>query len=139
MSDPAYQPNETSATIYTEETWFQGALVMCVAYGSMATLSVQCFFMLTRDLSRSTLKKDLPLLVFVVLIFMLCTIFVGTAMQFTQQAYVDQRNFPGGPAAYERNQYCLSIDLVANITLVMSCLLADMLLVRVLLLLRESR
>ncbi len=129
MSNPAYKPDEDAATIFQEDTWLQGALVMCIAYGSVATLAIQCFFMLVRGLTRAKFKRDFPLVLFVMIMFSLSTIFIGTAMQFTQQAYVDQRNFPGGPSAYEVLEFSLPIDSVANVTLVMSCFFADALLV----------
>ncbi len=129
MSDPAFKPDEDANTIFQEDTWLQGSLIMCIAYGAVATLSIQCFFMLIRGTRRSKWLRDIPLLAFVISIFMLSTIFIGTAMQFTQQAFVDQRNFPGGPAAYEVVEFSLPIDSVANVTLVMSCFLCDMLLV----------
>ncbi|PSS37777.1 hypothetical protein PHLCEN_2v378 [Hermanssonia centrifuga] len=90
MSNPAYKPDEDAATIFQEDTWLQGALVMCIAYGSVATLAIQCFFMLVRGLTRAKFKRDFPLVLFVMIMFTLSTIFIGTAMQFTQQAYVDQ-------------------------------------------------
>ncbi|PSR72607.1 hypothetical protein PHLCEN_2v11531 [Hermanssonia centrifuga] len=114
MSDPAFKPDEDANTIFQEDTWLQGSLIMCIAYGAVATLSIQCFFMLIRGTRRSKWLRDIPLLAFVISIFMLSTIFIGTAMQFTQQAFVDQRNFPGGPAAYEVVEFSLPIDSVAN-------------------------
>lgn len=130
MSDPSYRPDEDPSIIFQEDTWLQGAMLMSIAYGSVATLSFQCFFMLAKGFKWAKFKRDGLLLVFVLLIFTLSTVFQGTAMQFTQQAFVDDRNFPGGPAAYEVVEFSLPIDSVANVTLVISCFLSDMLLVR---------
>lgn len=129
MSDPSWSPDEDAATIHAEDTWLQGALIMCIAYGSVATLSIQCFSMLVKGFKRSRLSRDGPLLAFVVLIFTLSTIFQGAAMQFTQQAFVDDRNFPGGPNAYEIVEFSIPIDALANDCLVVSTFLSDALLV----------
>ena len=129
MSDPSWRPDEDAATIKSEDAWLQGALIMCIAYGSVATLCIQCFAMLARGFKRSRLSRDGPLIVYVVLIFILSTIFIGAAMQFTQQAFVDDRNFPGGPNAYEIDEFSIPLDALANDCLVVSTFLSDALLV----------
>ena len=129
MSNASWSPDEDAATIFAEETWLQGALVLCIAYGSVVTLSVQCFFMLIHVFDRKKLLRDAPLLVFVVLTFCLSTAFTGTVMQFTQQAFVDDRNFPGGPSAYEVVEFSVPIDAAANDLLVVTTFLSDALLV----------
>ena len=129
MSNSSWSPDEDAATIYAEDTWFQGALLFCTAYGAIATLSIQCFAMLVKGLRRTTLRRDVTLLVFVALIFSVNTVFAGVAMQFTMQAFVNDRDFPGGPSAYEIEEFSIPIDSVANICLIVSTFLADALLV----------
>lgn len=129
-NDPAWRPDEDSATIKAEELWLQGAFVACVAYGAVAILSIQCFFMLLRGFKKSKLLRDGPLVVFTVLIFSLNTTFIGLIIQLTQQAYVDDRNFPGGPNGYELTESLIPINVAGNTALVVITMLADALLVR---------
>jgi hypothetical protein len=127
-TDPAWRPNEDAATIHSEETWLQGAFVAAVAYGAVAVLCAQCFFMLMRGFKRSKLMHTVPLLLFVFLMFALNTVYIATTIQFTQQAFIDFRNFDGGPSAYEIVFFSIPIDAAANDCLVVTTMLADALL-----------
>lgn len=131
MSNASFRPAEPASTLFSEATWLQGALLMCIAYGGVATLSIQCLCMLAPRLTRATLPRDGPLVLFVLLIFALSTAFTATTMQFTQLAFVNDRAFPGGPAAYEVAEFSIPLDAAANDCLVVSTFLADALLVRV--------
>ncbi|KAJ3552793.1 hypothetical protein NM688_g3966 [Phlebia brevispora] len=84
--------------------------------------------MLIRGFKKSRLSRDGPLLGYVVLTFILSTILIGTGMQFTMQAFVNDRNFPGGPSAYEVVEFSIPIDATANDALVISTYLSDALL-----------
>lgn len=128
-TNPAWRPNEDDATIHSEETWLQGAFVAAVAYGAVAVLCVQCFFMLTRGFKRSKLAHTIPLFLFVFLMFALNTTYIATTIQFTQQAFIDYRNFEGGPSAYEIVFFSIPVDAAANDCLVVTTMLADALLV----------
>ena len=129
-NDPSWRPNEDAVTIRSEELWLQGAFVACVAYGAVAVLCVQCFFMLLRGFSKSKLFRDGPLILFVFLIFCINTLFIGVLIQFTQQSFIDDRNFPGGPAAYEIVESLIPINVAGNTALIVITMLADALLVR---------
>lgn len=97
---------------------------MCIAYGSAATLSVQCLSMLA-----SNWKQNKLLLVFVALDLTVNTIFLGAAEQFNVQAFVYDRNYPGGPSAYMLERAFVIPNMIANFCLVISTCLSDILLV----------
>ncbi|KAJ3557197.1 hypothetical protein NM688_g1601 [Phlebia brevispora] len=128
MSNPAWKPDEDSSTIYFEDTLLQGVFITSIAYGSVVTLCIQCFSMLIRDFKRSKLLRDGPLLAYVILIFMLSTTLQGLEMQLTEQAYINDRNIPGGPAAYEVVEATIPINAAGNDCLVVSTFLSDALL-----------
>ena len=130
MSNSSWAPDEDPTTIDAEDKWLQGALLACLAYGAVATLSIQCFFLLIHGFNRRKLWRDVPLLAFVVLTFSLSTAFIGTVIQFTQQAFVNDRNFPGGPNAYEIVEFSIPLDAAANDLLITTTFLSDALLVR---------
>ena len=128
-NDPAWRPDEDGPTIKAEELWLQGAFVACVAYGAVAILSVQCFFMLVQGVKRRKLLRDAHLVLFVVLIFCLNTTYIGLLIQLTQQAFVDDRNYPGGPGEYEVDESIIPINVAGNTALIVITMLADALLV----------
>jgi len=101
MSFNPWGPNEPASTVLAEEAWLQGALVAAVAYGVLLVLFYQCFYLLLKQTRRSNFKAKVPFLLIVFLIFMLGTFFTGSNFKFTQQAFIEDRNYPGGPNAYE--------------------------------------
>ena len=129
MSNSSWAPDEDPLTISAEDKWLQGAFLCCLAYGSVVTLCFQCFFLLANTFDRRRILRDAPLLVFVLVTFAMSTAFIGTVMQFTQQAFVDDRNFPGGPNAYEIVEFSIPIDAAANDLVVVSTIISDALLV----------
>ena len=123
MSDPSWRPDEDSNAIHAEETWIQGALLMCIAYGAVATLCFQCFTKLATQIKRPNLLCNGILLTYVALTFSLATIFIGAAMKFTQDTFVYGCHLPGGVQPGGKCSTVVS-DL-ANVTLVLSIFLSD--------------
>lgn len=126
----SWAPNETSATIYAEETWLQGNLLSNIAYGVELTLFVMCFTILVRQLNRFNYKRQMFLLIFISVIFVLGTVFMGAQAKFTQMAFIEYRNFPGGPSAYENAEYSVPVDEIANVCFIVGNWLMDAFLVR---------
>ncbi|KAF9815214.1 hypothetical protein IEO21_04731 [Rhodonia placenta] len=100
-SSNPWLPDEDAESIYSEKTWLQGSLLSNIAYGVELTLFVMCFWILAWQTNRSNFKQQLFLLLFISIIFILGTIFMGAQAKVTQQAFIEYRNFPGGPGAYE--------------------------------------
>jgi len=69
------------------------------------------------------------MLSFVSVIFILGTIFMACIDKFTQMAFVEYRNFPGGPAAYEQAMFWIPVDELGNVAFVIGNWLMDALLV----------
>ncbi|KAF7795293.1 hypothetical protein EIP86_006447, partial [Pleurotus ostreatoroseus] len=133
MANSSWAPDEDTATIFAEDKWLEGALLMCIAYGSAATLCVQCFIMLLPKVmptprQRFSFKppQDTLLFLYVALVFALNTVLVGGLMKFDQQAFVDDRNYPGGPSAYETAP--VPLDVLGNDCIPVSTLISDALL-----------
>lgn len=125
----SYTPDDTSAQLYAEETWFQGALLSNIAYGAELTLFVMAFHVLRKKMTDGNRKTHLSLLAFIVVIFILGTLFMAFNSKFAQMAFVQFRNFPGGPSAYEEVDFSNPIDEVANVCFIVGNWLMDALLV----------
>lgn len=130
MSNPAWAPDEDAATIYAEDTWLLGAFAEILAYGSLATLGIQCLVALTSSVRRTRRWRDGALLAFVVLFFADNTALVGMSIKFALQAFVNDRNYPGGPNGYEFATLPGLLLPALNGTLITSAFMADALLVR---------
>ena len=121
--------DEDSTTIRLEELLLQGSFVVAIAYGATALLCVQCTCMLLRCFNKPHLFRDSQLLAFVLLIFGLNTTYTILVIHTTQQAFVDNRNFPGGPFAYENSDSLSQVLLAADCCIIIITFLADALLV----------
>jgi len=129
MTNP-YAPNETHAEIFAEAAWLQGALLSNIAYGVELTLFLICFSILVQRADwRFSSVKESVLLVFVTVIFILGSLLMGSNAKFTQLAFIENRNFPGGPSAYEQAMFWIPVDELGNVALVIGNWLMDLLLV----------
>lgn len=126
MASNPWGPDEPAATILAEEAWLQGAMVAKIFYGVLLALSCQCFFLLLEQTNRSTYKRKFPFLVIVFTIFMFGTFHTGYDMKDSQLRFIENRNFPGGPSAFEGHS---KHDTLGNIAYVLMQWLCDALLV----------
>jgi hypothetical protein len=116
-------------TLFSERCWLQGAIISAIAYGITVSLYFLSFNLLVRDRNRVEFKKRLPLLVYISLSFLLGTLFMCALAAFTQMAFIDDRNYPGGPDAFENNEFSIPVDDAGNAAFVLSNWLSDALLV----------
>lgn len=77
--------------------------------GILLTLTVQCVSALYPRARRETGKATL--LVYVVLMFALATIAIFMHLHWVQEFLIDNRNYPGGPMAYDAKFYANPINI----------------------------
>jgi hypothetical protein len=126
----SWTPNESSQTILTEEGWLQSTVVSAVAYGIDVALYFMCFNLLFQQIrTRKNYKQPLFLLVYITVSFILGTLFIASLADFTQLAFIQDRNYPGGPSAFEDQMFSIPIDNLGNVTGILIMLLTDALVV----------
>ncbi|EED84965.1 predicted protein [Postia placenta Mad-698-R] len=125
----SWAPDEPPDVLYAEKTWLQGALLSNIVYGVELALFIMCFKLLVRQMDRTNRRRHLILLVFISVLFILGTIFVYSLSEFTQLAFIEQRNFPGGPSAYENDMFWIPVDELGVAVWVIGNWLMDLLLV----------
>ncbi|KAN0101294.1 hypothetical protein V8E55_001278 [Tylopilus felleus] len=128
-SNSSWVPAEDPQTLFSERCWLQGVIVSAVAYGITVSLYFLSFYLLVRDRNRVEFKNRLPLLIYITLSFLLGTLFMCALATFTQMAFIDDRNYPGGPNAFENNMFSIPVDDSGNAAFVLSNWLSDALLV----------
>lgn len=129
MTNPYGPVNETAAQVYADKTALQGALLCNIIYGIHFILFVICAYILVRQMSRSNYTRQLGFLVYIATVFILGTLLTVSSSAFTQLAFVDNRNFPGGPSVFEQLMSWIPIDQLGNVALVLSSFFNDALLV----------
>jgi hypothetical protein len=127
MGIPAtYRPDETSTEIFSEHTWLQGVFLACVAYGMVALLFFQCINLLLFSPGRQPSRWTHGLAWYITMMFALSTMYIGALVQFTQESFIDGRNIPGGPNAFENEMFSIPIDMLANVTMVILSWFSDL-------------
>ena len=150
MSQPNYGPSgESSLDIFWEKTWMAGtylagvALGMCMFTSSQSQRFSRHIFRCVSGvqfvvywISAQALwkRKDQTsfcrfLLGFITILTALNCTFVGVNAFGLQQAYIDMREFPGGPWAYLQATSSGWVDIVSEVTFYIGNAMCDGLLV----------
>lgn len=132
----SWRPDVPESQLFDEKTWLQGAILSAVAYGINVAL-----FILTVSLLRTRVKLDIKhnttqalrqrifLLIYVCVMFVLSTLTVASQAEMTQLGFIDNRDFPGGPAAYEQLKFSSPISSLGNYCVALMTWFSDSLLV----------
>ena len=128
-SNSSWVPDEDPQTLFSERCWLQGAFISSVAYGITVCLYFSSLHLLIHSRNRVELKKRLPLLIYITVSFLLGTLFMISLAAFTQMAFIDNRNYPGGPNAFENNMFSIPIDDMGNAAFTLSNWISDALVV----------
>lgn len=125
-----YGPNESASDILSEHTWLQGAFLATLAFGMSTILFFMSFHLLRMRPSRnakaaSNWKKRMALLVYITIIYILSILYMAGLLQFTQQSFIDDRNYPGGPNMYEEVEFSIPVDMLANVIMVILTWMCD--------------
>lgn len=134
----SYAPDESADQLFAEATWLQGAIVTSVFYGVALTLTSMCVRSLwNRIRSRgSGYKRDIFFLCYVIFVFACASVYQVANAQITQLGFINRRNYPGGPAAFEESNASIPI----NLTFVLMDWCADLLMIwRCIVVYRDTR
>ncbi|KAH9840970.1 uncharacterized protein C8Q71DRAFT_721400 [Rhodofomes roseus] len=121
----AWAPNETDYQIYAEKIWLQANILQNIPYGVELALFVTCFVALVQNMDHSNFRRHVFLMTFITIIFGLGTVYMITNSLFTQQAFIEYRNFPGGPGAYLNAMFANTVGLTNSVSWVVSNWLLD--------------
>jgi len=126
-----FTPDESAEIIFAEKAWLQGALLAAVAYGVEFTLFVMSFYLLLQQwrFGKTSKKINVFLLTYITVMFILSTLFYAANAQFTQLAFIDNRDFPGGPNQFEQVMFSIPIDELGNVCAILTTWLADAMIV----------
>ncbi|TFY61712.1 hypothetical protein EVJ58_g4342 [Rhodofomes roseus] len=125
----SWAPNETDIEIYNEKIQLQAMILENIPYGVELTLFVMCFVTLLENSDRFNLRRQIFLLAFMTIVFGLGTVYMITNSLTAQQAFIEYRNYPGGPAAYLNAMFANTVGLTNSASWVVSNWLLDMFLV----------
>ncbi|KAG2125017.1 hypothetical protein DEU56DRAFT_585563 [Suillus clintonianus] len=119
--------SESREQLYAEATWLHGAIVAAMFYGVVVIMTFICWRSLwPRIKSHATgYKKKRFFLCYVAFIFVLGTIYIAFTAEETQNAFINNRLYPGGPSAFARTAFSPTL----GVTLLLSNWCADLLMI----------
>lgn len=97
----AWAPAEDATQLLADRSWLEGGIIASIAYGMDVVLFFMCFYLTYQQTTRQNLKQSITLLAYICIIFILSTIHAQDTVKNTELAFIDNRNFPGGPSAFE--------------------------------------
>jgi hypothetical protein len=128
----SWTPDESPQLLFAEKGWLQGVVVSSVAFGVVVTLFCMCFSVLYRQAAtRERSRQRIILWVYICIVFILNTLFIAANSKFTELAFIDDRNYPGGPAQFENDMWSIPIDEVNNVVFVLQNWMNDGMIVSV--------
>lgn len=127
MSNASWSPSESLSQLASERAWVLGGILTGVTYGVVLILSFMCLEALisrfradARSSKQSSYRRNIILICYVIVMFLLGTLDFISVTNSTLLAFVDDRNFPGGPAAFEEQEFSISIDEISNVAPVLA-------------------
>ena len=95
--------------------------------GVFVILYAQCFKLLYYG--RFRYKTNWFLLTYINIFFLLATLYIVSEAIANQLAFIDNRNYPGGPIFYANQQFSIPVNVMANATHILGTWAADALIV----------
>ncbi|KIJ63973.1 hypothetical protein HYDPIDRAFT_154930 [Hydnomerulius pinastri MD-312] len=119
-----YSPQEPASILEIERDIFIGDSLSLLIYGVSLVLFVQCMvaFLKRTDVSS---PNRWGLMTYTLLMFSCSTIFVALDSTLFRNAFVDYRNYPGGPIGYSVATYDAPMSITANAFFMLANWLAD--------------
>lgn len=112
LNDPSTwaPPGETAADLWEERSNFAGVVLSSAAYGVHLTLYlIVLHHLVQHPVQRSSaggkLKVAWGLVVYITWNFILGTFGIAAEARFAELMFIDDRNYPGGPNAFNAAQY----------------------------------
>ncbi|KAK7438205.1 hypothetical protein VKT23_018135 [Stygiomarasmius scandens] len=128
MASP-YGTQEDPTSLWFEQSNFVATHLAAVGYGVHTTIfSMVIYYTLKQKRVNPQSQAWIGWLIFNILLFTLGTINLACSIRFNQDAWVNDREYPGGPFAYMMEQQSIPLLTLGNTTSILASFLADALL-----------
>ncbi|KAG5332817.1 hypothetical protein C0989_006546 [Termitomyces sp. Mn162] len=121
MSESSYATVESWKLLWYERAVNAAAYLGAMGYG----LHIAVFYSVTTIILRDKERRGWVWLPFASSLFALGTVNIACSINFNQLAWIDERNYPNGPAAFLLEQQNRVSNLTAIVTSVIMLILAD--------------
>ncbi|KAH7903033.1 hypothetical protein BJ138DRAFT_1168621 [Hygrophoropsis aurantiaca] len=112
----SWTPDETPTQLAIETAWLQGYVAAGVVYGVVVVLFVVCFYRLWERIRTKRREASTNfMLLYLISVFGFATVVFATNSKFVQLAFINNRDYPGGPGAYTNAMFSIPVNLVSSI------------------------
>ncbi|KAI0919681.1 hypothetical protein AcV5_001677 [Taiwanofungus camphoratus] len=115
-----YAPDESPAEIWFEQTNNAAVYIGAIAYGVHTVIFFMCAYYIVTG--KRTHWKWLPV---ISILFSMATVNICMNIHFNEMAWIDDRNYPGGPLAFLLEQQANPINTAGNSASFIATFLAD--------------
>jgi len=119
---PYYGPNEDATTIYLERVFLATDFINGMNFGILICMYASCIHVLW---NKRSMRISKFLMVYIAVLFLILVVFSAVSAGETQEMYIDDRNFPGGPWNYFLAIQNLPINVLWVVTFFLLTFLAD--------------
>ncbi|KAF7305424.1 hypothetical protein HMN09_00794800 [Mycena chlorophos] len=113
---------ESTADLVVEQSFLDGFALGSIGYGVLIVLTWQTLYSF---LSLPRGKTPWGLTIYAAVLFGLATIGYGSATRINEEAFIDDRDAPGGPAGWEVISFASGVNMMGVIAYVVLSWLAD--------------
>jgi len=124
MSNPN-APHLPADTLWFERAVLIGDCLSDICFGVLLVVFLLTTYALIWDPPRRDEKRNWTLISYTCVIFTVGIVFIGMNMHELQLMFIDNREFPGGPIAYELSHYSDADFVIANSCAIIAGWLAD--------------
>jgi hypothetical protein len=125
----SYAPDETTAQLFVEATFLEGALLAAFAYGAEFMLYGVCMHLFCSHRKGAVHRTHRVLMLYTTVLIILGTVNLASDDAFAQDGFINNRDYPGGPAQYLQDLIFIPINRVNNVTSMIIGWLCDALIV----------
>ncbi|KAK0186806.1 hypothetical protein F5146DRAFT_1143193 [Armillaria mellea] len=123
MTEDPYKTVEPAPFLWLEQALHATVHIGAMAYGVQLAIA----FLAVYNVLHSTKKRYVwQTITFISFIVILSTIYTACNIHFNEMAWIDERNYPGGPLAYQLEQQNQKVQTVGNVASVLLTILADL-------------
>ncbi|EMD39212.1 hypothetical protein CERSUDRAFT_152269 [Gelatoporia subvermispora B] len=126
--DNTWATQESPQLLWFEQTSFIGQQLASITYGMHIIVFFTCSYYILQGKQERGLK-NLGWLFYISALFAMGTINLATNIRFNQRAWIDERNYPGGPSAFIMQRISSPVDTLGTSAGIVGDFLADSLLV----------
>ncbi|KAL5492820.1 hypothetical protein ACEPAI_4268 [Sanghuangporus weigelae] len=125
MPNP-FAPNLPPDALWLERATLIGDILADMFYGATVVIFLQTMYaLLNIRKSRPGENRNIVLIAFTTILFVLATVFVSMDTHSLQLGFIDNREYPGGPIAYTLSKYSDVITVFPNACFIITAWLAD--------------